>query len=70
MGGGQSLEETGQLDDVRLSGHRIQESNTDARSDAETAPNPDEPATELPQCRMGAKSVDDMCFMISCTNWY
>ncbi|KAG7235638.1 hypothetical protein INR49_002400 [Caranx melampygus] len=25
---------------------------------------------ELPQCRMGNKKVDNMCFMISCTNWY
>lgn len=26
--------------------------------------------SELPQCLMGNKSVDDMCFMITCTNWY
>lgn len=25
---------------------------------------------ELPQCRMGNRRVDSMCFMISCTNWY
>ncbi|GAA6220497.1 skin secretory protein xP2-like isoform X1 [Lates japonicus] len=25
---------------------------------------------ELPQCRMGNRKVDNMCFMISCTNWY
>lgn len=25
---------------------------------------------ELPQCKMGSKKVDDMSFMISCTNWY
>lgn len=25
---------------------------------------------ELPQCQMGNKKVDNMCFMISCTNWY
>ncbi|KAF4083567.1 hypothetical protein AMELA_G00143630 [Ameiurus melas] len=27
-------------------------------------------APELPQCKMGSKKVDDMSFMISCTNWY
>ncbi|KAI9540613.1 hypothetical protein NQZ68_038986 [Dissostichus eleginoides] len=25
---------------------------------------------ELPQCQMGNRKVDNMCFMISCTNWY
>ncbi|CAJ1051889.1 hypothetical protein EPR50_G00033280 [Xyrichtys novacula] len=25
---------------------------------------------ELPQCQMGSRKVDNMCFMISCTNWY
>lgn len=25
---------------------------------------------ELPQCKMGNRKVDNMSFMISCTNWY
>lgn len=29
-----------------------------------------ESVPELPQCKMGNKKVDDMSFMISCTNWY
>ncbi|KAI7807794.1 hypothetical protein IRJ41_010617 [Triplophysa rosa] len=29
-----------------------------------------DPDTELPQCRIGTRWVDDMSFMISCTNWY
>lgn len=29
----------------------------------------DEPG-ELPQCQMGNRTVDNMCFMITCTNWY
>lgn len=28
------------------------------------------PEAELPQCRIGTRRVDDMSFMISCTNWY
>lgn len=32
-------------------------------------PPADAPA-ELPQCMMGNRQVDDMSFMISCTNWY
>ncbi|KAI5619472.1 hypothetical protein C0J50_20869 [Silurus asotus] len=36
----------------------------------ETSSNSEEEATELPQCKMGCKIVDDMSFMISCTNWY
>lgn len=31
---------------------------------------PTEGATELPQCLMGNRKVDDMSFMICCTNWY
>lgn len=31
---------------------------------------PPDGATELPQCQMGNRKVDNMCFMISCTNWY
>ncbi|CAF89958.1 unnamed protein product [Tetraodon nigroviridis] len=27
-------------------------------------------AGELPQCLLGDRSVDDMRFMITCTNWY
>ncbi|KAG5274341.1 hypothetical protein AALO_G00135050 [Alosa alosa] len=65
MGAGQSVEETRRLDNV--SDH-IQKSN--AHPEADMAPNPQEPAAELPQRRMGDKNVDDMCFMISCTNWY
>lgn len=29
-----------------------------------------DPHPDLPQCRMGTRKVDDMRFMISCTNWY
>ncbi|KAA0712757.1 hypothetical protein E1301_Tti004914 [Triplophysa tibetana] len=29
-----------------------------------------DPDPELPQCRIGTRRVDDMSFMISCTNWY
>ncbi|CAL9704492.1 unnamed protein product [Knipowitschia caucasica] len=25
---------------------------------------------EMPQCKMGKRNVDDMRFMITCTNWY
>ncbi|KAB5583919.1 hypothetical protein PHYPO_G00101360 [Pangasianodon hypophthalmus] len=38
--------------------------NTARRSDSLGA------VTELPQCKMGSKTADDMSFMISCTNWY
>lgn len=31
---------------------------------------PTETPGELPQCQMGNRKVDNMCFMISCTNWY
>ncbi|KAL4655804.1 hypothetical protein GN956_G5431 [Arapaima gigas] len=34
------------------------------------AERPPEAADDLPQCQMGGKAVDDMRFMISCTNWY
>lgn len=30
----------------------------------------EETPAELPQCMMGNRRVDNMCFMISCTNWY
>lgn len=30
----------------------------------------EDPPAELPQCQMGNRKVDNMCFMISCTNWY
>lgn len=39
----------------------------------DTGPEPQDrldPDTDLPQCRMGSRKVDDMSFMISCTNWY
>lgn len=29
-----------------------------------------DPDTDLPQCRMGTRKVDDMSFVIACTNWY
>ncbi|MCJ8729288.1 hypothetical protein PDJAM_G00104450 [Pangasius djambal] len=41
-----------------------QDVNTERRSDSLGA------ATELPQRKMGSKTVDDMSVMISCTNWY
>lgn len=69
MGAGQSAEEIRRLD-VSLSSDHIQQSNADAHSEAEMAANLQERPTELPQFRMGDKSIDDMRFMISCTNWY
>lgn len=39
----------------------------------DTGPEPRDsldPDTDLPQCRMGTRKVDDMSFMIACTNWY
>lgn len=39
----------------------------------DTGPEPRDhldPDTGLPQCRIGTRKVDDMSFMISCTNWY
>ncbi|KAK7145240.1 hypothetical protein R3I94_011368 [Phoxinus phoxinus] len=39
----------------------------------DTGPEPRDhldPDTDLPQCRIGTRKVDDMSFMISCTNWY
>lgn len=70
MGAGQSVEEIRRLDNVSLSSEHIQQSNTDAHSEAQMAVNPQESGTELPQFRMGDQNVDDMRFMISCTNWY
>lgn len=70
MGAGQSVEEIRRLDNVSLSSEHIQQSNTDAHSEAEMAAKLQETGTELPQFRMGDKNVDDMRFMISCTNWY
>lgn len=71
MGDRQSVEEIRRLDNnVSHSSQHIPPSNTDAHSEAEIATNPQEPTTELPQFRMGDKEVDDMRFMISCTNWY
>lgn len=46
-------------------------SSSNAQTD--TGPEPQDsldPDTDLPQCQMGNRKVDDMCFMISCTNWY
>lgn len=40
---------------------------------SDTGPDPKDhldPETELPQCKIGTRRVDDMSFMISCTNWY
>ncbi|TRZ02936.1 hypothetical protein DNTS_015394, partial [Danionella cerebrum] len=36
---------------------------------ADIQSHPDQDST-LPQCTKGSRKVDDMCFMISCTNWY
>ncbi|GAA6095638.1 skin secretory protein xP2-like isoform X1 [Tachysurus ichikawai] len=41
-----------------------QDLNTEHKTDSMEA------VPELPQCKMGSKKVDDMRFMISCTNWY
>ncbi|KAJ8259657.1 hypothetical protein GJAV_G00171960 [Gymnothorax javanicus] len=64
MGGGQSLESPKK--DEKEEGLPAQE-----YKDPPTATeSPPEPGGDLPQCRMGGRTVDNMCFMISCTNWY
>ncbi|KAG5836322.1 hypothetical protein ANANG_G00253340 [Anguilla anguilla] len=65
MGGGQSLD-----DPVK---EEEKEEGPPARPSEElpaAAERPSEPVGDVPQCRMGGRTVDNMCFMISCTNWY
>ncbi|KAJ8259188.1 hypothetical protein COCON_G00182000 [Conger conger] len=65
MGGGQSVESPVKEEE--------KEEGPPAESRMEppvAADRPSEPAGDLPQCRMGGRTVDNMCFMISCTNWY
>lgn len=45
-------------------------SSSSVQTDAGPEPRDPDPDTDLPQCRMGTRKVDDMSFMISCTNWY
>ncbi|KAG7478301.1 hypothetical protein MATL_G00078790 [Megalops atlanticus] len=69
MGGGQSSEKPTEPDrgNARPS-PQPHEVPTSPPSNAVAAERP--PEVDLPQCRMGNKTVDNMCFMISCTNWY
>lgn len=39
-------------------------------SSVQTDTGPEPRDTDLPQCCMGTRKVDDMSFMIACTNWY
>lgn len=61
MGGDQSLERKESEDETE---EQEQPADGDGSGSAE------EPSGELPQCQMGNRKVDNMCFMISCTNWY
>lgn len=45
-------------------------SSSSVQTDSGPEPPDPDPDTDLPQCRMGTRKVDDMSFMISCTNWY
>ncbi len=45
-------------------------SSSNVQTDAGPEPRESlDPDTDLPQCRMGTRKVDDMSFMIACTNW-
>lgn len=66
MGGEQSHERKAEKTEEETSGEKHQESvSTDGSAAAA-----EDTAGELPQCQMGNRKVDNMCFMISCTNWY
>lgn len=64
MGGEQSHEQKEREEETEK-----QESDKTDGSGSEPAA-PEDTAGELPQCQMGNRKVDNMCFMISCTNWY
>ncbi|KAG7494755.1 hypothetical protein JOB18_037069 [Solea senegalensis] len=61
MGGEQSREKT-----IEDTGDETEE-HEDTPASAAAA---EDTTGELPQCMMGNRQVDNMCFMISCTNWY
>lgn len=65
MGGEQSHETKAEEKEKEADKHQ-QSAPTDSSGSAAAEDTPG----ELPQCKMGNKKVDNMCFMISCTNWY
>ncbi|CAL8400817.1 unnamed protein product [Arctogadus glacialis] len=65
-------EEKGGAERGRREGRRARREERAGRLATNHRPRP--PVThspgELPQCMLGNRKVDDMIFMISCTNWY
>ncbi|KAG9259414.1 hypothetical protein AMEX_G7717 [Astyanax mexicanus] len=72
MGGGQSTDSTADLRQKNKGCLPSQNSEPPPSQSPDTdhgSPSL-EPDSELPQRRICSKNVDDMSFMISCTNWY
>ncbi|KAK2861526.1 hypothetical protein Q5P01_001059 [Channa striata] len=65
MGGEQSHERTSEEREEEAENQQAAPGGDGAESAAS-----EDAAGELPQCRMGNRKVDNMCFMIACTNWY
>ncbi|KAI3369401.1 hypothetical protein L3Q82_007478 [Scortum barcoo] len=63
MGGEQSHERKEREDETE----KHEES---AKTDISMSAASEDAPTELPQCKMGNRKVDNMCFMISCTNCF
>ncbi|KAK5873160.1 hypothetical protein PBY51_013798 [Eleginops maclovinus] len=68
MGGEQSNEEKAE-ESQEEADQQKPPAHTDSSGPAAAGGTRDSPG-ELPQCQMGNRKVDNMCFMISCTNWY
>ncbi|KAF3690411.1 hypothetical protein EXN66_Car006084 [Channa argus] len=69
MGGGQSHEGTSEKREEETEKPQTG-SSTDSTQSAASEGQQENTQGELPQCRMGNRKVDNMCFMITCTNWY
>lgn len=69
MGGEQIQEKEGKEENQEVSVNADSAGSNGSAGSAGSAGSEETPG-ELPQCMMGNRKVDNMCFMISCTNWY
>ncbi|CAL8337748.1 unnamed protein product [Merluccius merluccius] len=54
----------------RFPSNQPQDSQSSQSPDPAPPPGVTDSPGELPQCMLGNRKVDNMSFMISCTNWY